>query len=187
MFSDESKFCLGSTSMQYVRRPVGYRYDEKFVSTASNRSVAHSMIWGTFSVSGFTDLISIHEYCDILHDNLLPKWSVLAPQGGIFQQDNAPIHTARVTKDFLERKGIETLDWPALSPDMNPIENIWGIVERKLHREFEKPKDSDELFATLQFIWIEIMDNNNFRETLVKSMISRIADLKECNGGYTSY
>ncbi len=49
----------------------------------------------------------------------------------IFQQDLAPAHTAKSTKSWYDH-GVDVLDWPANSPDLNPIENLWGIVKRKM-------------------------------------------------------
>ena len=47
-------------------------------------------------------------------------------------QDNAPCHTAAVTKHFLSNEGITALDWPAQSPDLNPIEHLWDWIEKEL-------------------------------------------------------
>uniref|UniRef100_A0A8C4S3M1 Osteoclast-stimulating factor 1 n=1 Tax=Erpetoichthys calabaricus TaxID=27687 RepID=A0A8C4S3M1_ERPCA len=50
----------------------------------------------------------------------------------IFQQDLAPAHSAKATSTWFKDHGIPVLDWPANSPDLNPIENLWGIVKRKI-------------------------------------------------------
>jgi transposase len=56
--------------------------------------------------------------------------------GCIFMQDNAPVHTSRSSIAFLEENKVQTLGLPANSPDLNPIENIWGLMKKK-HSEFE--------------------------------------------------
>ncbi len=53
----------------------------------------------------------------------------------IFQQDLAPAHTAKSTKSWLNDHGVGVLDWPANSPDLNPIENLCGIVKRKMRNK----------------------------------------------------
>ena len=192
-FSDESKFCLGQSRVQFVRRPSGHRHSEQYVCSVPNRSVAHTMVWGAFSIHGFTDLVRIEDrldaakYTDVLHHHLTPKWHQMTHGNGIFQQDNAPIHTALRTRQFLQRNGINLLDWPAFSPDMNPIENVWGRMELKLQREYENPSNSDELYWTLQEIWSELMEDWDYRRSLVHSMVDRVEALLASEGGFTKY
>ncbi len=66
----------------------------------------------------------------------------------LFQQDLAPVHTAKSTTSCLNDHGVGVLDWPANSPDLNPIENLWGIVKRKMRNK--RPKNADELKATVK-------------------------------------
>ncbi len=72
----------------------------------------------------------------------------------IFQQDLVPAHTAKSTKSWLNDHGVGVLDWPANSPDLNPIENLWGIVKRKMRNR--RPKNEDELKATVKETWASI-------------------------------
>uniref|UniRef100_A0AAX7TBM0 Tc1-like transposase DDE domain-containing protein n=1 Tax=Astatotilapia calliptera TaxID=8154 RepID=A0AAX7TBM0_ASTCA len=53
----------------------------------------------------------------------------------VFQQDNALVHNARRTRDYFQENNITILDHPAASPDLNPVENLWGWMARKLHLE----------------------------------------------------
>ncbi len=68
----------------------------------------------------------------------------------IFQQDLAPAHTAKSTKSWLNDHGVGVLDWPANSPDLNPIDNLWGIVKRKMRNK--RPKNADELKGVSGFL-----------------------------------
>ncbi len=72
----------------------------------------------------------------------------------IFQHDLAPTHTAKSTKSWLNDHGVGVLDWPANSPDLNPIENLWGIVKRKMRNK--RPKNANELKATVKETWASI-------------------------------
>ena len=49
----------------------------------------------------------------------------------IFQQHNAAIQTSKLTKNWFKTKIIEVLDWSTKSPDLNPIENLWGNFFKK--------------------------------------------------------
>ncbi len=72
-------------------------------------------------------------YQELLEHLMLPSADKLYGDADfIFQQDLAPTHTAKGTKSWFNDHGVTVLDWPANSPDLNPIENLWGIVKRKM-------------------------------------------------------
>ncbi len=63
----------------------------------------------------------------------------------LFQQDLAPAHTVKGTKSWFNDHGVTMLDWPANSPDLNPIWNLWDIFKRKMRNS--RSNNTDELKA----------------------------------------
>ncbi len=70
------------------------------------------------------------------------------------QQDNAKPHSAHITKSWLRRKRVRVLDWPACSPDLSPIENVWRISKRKMRQR--RPRTVSHLKTCLQEEWDKI-------------------------------
>ncbi len=91
-------------------------------------------------------------YQEMLKHFMLPSAEQLFKDADfIFQQDLAPAHTAKSTKSWLNDHGVGVLDWPENSPDLNPRENLWSIVKRKMRNK--RPKNADELKATVKETW----------------------------------
>ncbi|GFV47048.1 transposable element Tcb1 transposase [Trichonephila clavipes] len=102
-----------------------------------------------------------------------------SPLKPFFKQDNALPHTARVSQDFL--RTVTTLPWPALSPDLSPIEHIWD----HLRRRFCHPTSLNELEAKLQQIWNEM--SQDIIQNLYASKPDCIASCICARGGSTGY
>ena len=115
------------------------------------------MIWGTFSANGKAELVVIvgrqnaQKYVEVLKSNLLPFAEVHHGQGVIFQQDNASIHTAEVTKAWFEDKNVTLLDWPAKAPDLNPIENLWGFLSRHVYIQGRQFETKESLICCIKY------------------------------------
>ncbi len=118
---------------------------------------------------------------EILEHFVLPSADQLFKDADlIFQQDLA-CHTAKSTKSWFYDVGV--LDWPANSPDLNPIDSLWGIVKRKMINK--RPKNADELKATVKETWASIPPQQCHK--LITSMPRRIEAVINAKGASTKY
>ncbi len=160
------------------------------------------MVWGAFWGSGRSDLYlldrdfeskkhgySAASYIQILDHNLAGIWE----PGLVFMQDNAPIHRARKSKLWFQEMGIEVMEWPSYSPDLNPIENLWALLKKeayKVYPDLDKLKGKGEeaetqLFQILQKAWGNIREK--VIEGLISSMPRRCEALIIAEGWHTKY
>ena len=88
-------------------------------------------------------------YLDVLKENLEPIMTNLECE--IFQQDGAPVHTARIVKNWLSGKNIDFLVWPGSSPDLNVIEDCWTVLKRMVAGRH--PASMDDLIKSIPEVW----------------------------------
>ena len=124
------------------------------------------MIWGSFSGSRVGDLhrvtgtLNQKGYHSILQRHAIPSDPCLVGQGFILQQDNDPKHTSRLCQNYLRRKEqdgrLEIMEWPAQSPDLNPIELVWDELDRRV--KANQPSSATHLWELLQQCWEELSE-----------------------------
>jgi transposase len=122
-----------------------------------------------------------------LKDELLPETEVLIGEclDIKLMHDNAPCHTSRLVKDFLETTHLEFIDWPPYSPDLNPIENIWAYVKYKLYPKFRPAKTKQELIENVFEIWDSI--DPDLCKTYCGMYYKRFQAVIAANGLQTKY
>ena len=95
--------------------------------------------------------------------------------------DNARPHRARIVQHVLQQKAVQTIPWPAMSPDMNPIEHVWDFIGRKINQRNLKCQNIDELRTAILQEWQQLPQD------LVRSMTRRVTELHNKRDGYTRY
>ena len=120
------------------------------------------MVWGGFGMSGKTDLAIITTrmdskgYTEMLKDSMLTVASKICGRNFIFQQDNAAIHASKYTMDWFRKNKVEVMKWPARSPDLNPIENLWGMIARDVYGKGRQYQSIRQLKCAIIRAWNNI-------------------------------
>ncbi len=148
------------------------------------------MIWAAMSSTGVGPLCFLKStvnaaiYQEILEHFMLPSTDKLYGDADfIFQQDLAHAHTAKGTKSWFNDHDVTVLEWPANSPDLNPKENLWGIVKRKMRDT--RPNNADDLKDAIKATWASITPEQCHK--LINSMSRSIDAVIHAKGGPTKY
>ena len=194
MFTDESCFSVRPMKNRlHVRRKKGKRLHQKFVVRTFKSGYQNISVWGGFSFFGRTPLVGTvgtftqHTYRAIIDAHILPFKRDTHENSNAFtlQEDNSGPHRARSIATYLQNKDMNRMKWPAQSPDLNPIENVWGLTKGHLRKQPRPPKSPIDLFNILSTIWNSRPDS--YFQNLVASMPNRVASVRKNRGGSTKY
>ena len=174
------------TSSENNDQPGGIKQTMKFGSGSI-------MCWNCFTHRGVGPLVRIEgiirekHYLTILKNNLPSVVNSIGynEREIVFQQDGDPKHTAKIIKTWLENQNFSVMKWPAQSPDMNPIENLWSILKRRLEKYNNLPSNVHELWERTQQEWYNI--EPQIIKNLIDSMPRRLKALKRSKGKWTKY
>lgn len=193
-WSDETKINrLGSDGQQWVWVRPGQELSDAAIEPTAHSGGGSLTLWGCFCWDGpgfatkIEDTVRKEVYVEILEDELLQSLDYYGKEVGdiIFQQDNAPAHNAKMTMDWLQDHGFEVLDWPSRSPDINPIENLWSHIKRKLGEYENPPKGMLELWERVQVEWEKI--EPRVCQNLIRSMPNRMQEVIKKKGAVINY
>ncbi|GFV53834.1 transposable element Tc3 transposase [Trichonephila clavipes] len=150
------------------------------------------LVWAGISLGGHTDLHVFHggtvtglRYRDEILDPYVRPYAAAIGNDFILMDDNARPHRARIVEEYLEDHGLERMEWPARSPDLNPIEHLWDYLGREVAALNPPPRSLHELKQGLLCVWsslpIPVSDN------LINSMGNRYRQCIQVRGGHIPY
>lgn len=191
VFTDESKFNIyGNDGRCRVWRKPNEEFKEKNLCPTFKHGGGSVLVWGCMSAAGVGNLQIIDgimdhkKYIDILKTHLQPSVQKMGiAENFIFTQDNDPKHTAHNTKLWLVYNTPKWMETPPQSPDINPIENLWDHLDRKV-REREI-RNKTELAIALQEEWEKIPPQ--VTQNLVDSIPRRLEAIIKNKGSHTKY
>jgi transposase len=192
IFSDEKRFNLdGPDGCTMYWHDLRFEERSFFTRQGGGKSV---IIWCAISQLHRSPIVVIDgtldskKYVNILKAHLLPfvnRLSVETGQEATFQQDNAPVHNSEATTDWLNSKGITYLDWPPYSPDLNPIENVFGLLAKAVYAGNRQFDTVQQLTERIELCWDEL-DQAHITSTIA-SMPKRMFEVAREKGGSIDY
>ncbi|KAG2463873.1 TCB1 transposase, partial [Polypterus senegalus] len=191
LWSDETKIELfGVNARHHIWRKPGTADHQANAIRTVKHGGGSIMLWGCFSAAGTGRLVRIKGkmtaaiYRDILDENLLQ--SALDLRLGrrfIFQQDNDPKHTAKISKEWLQVNSVNVLEWPSQSSDLTTIEHLWRHLKMAVHRRF--PSNLMELERCCKEEWAKLAKDRFAK--LVASYSKRLEAVIAAKGASTKY
>ena len=194
LFTDESRFCVDFTDR---RARVWRMSNERFAPVCvvehdrfGGGSGRHGL--GGISAQGKTDihvidngtLTALRYVNEILDVYVRPNAGAVG-ENFILMDDNARAHRARITDQYLEQATIVRMEWPARSPDLNPIEHAWDMLQTAVSSRPVQPASVQELRQALLEEWDQISQYKIRR--LISSMRRRCQAVIAARGHHTRY
>lgn len=192
IWTDESTFELGRNSRQLkVWRKANEEYNSECTGSTFKSGRSSVMVWGAIALGKKSELVIMDrskrtatDFVDQVYDGSLLQFmdGFVNP---ILMEDGAPVHRSNAPKHWREQMNLKKMVWPAQSPDMNPIENLWMQMKDKVSRKHAASMTVAELTKNIKDAWTEITIEDI--DTLIMSMPARVNELVKQRGGSTRW
>ncbi|GFV46595.1 transposable element Tcb2 transposase [Trichonephila clavipes] len=193
LFSDESRFSLSSDCRrQLIWRESGTAYRPENIQEKDQYPTCSIMVWAGIMINGRTRLHVVangtmmgQRYID---EVIFPHVRLFRGAVGdkfVFMDDNATCHRTLAVQDCLDSEGIQHLVWPARSPDLNPIENVWDSFGRQVAGRNYPPTNKNTLIRALTEEWDKLPQQ--LLDNVVQSIVRRVECCITLHGGHIPY
>ncbi|GFS57511.1 transposable element Tcb2 transposase [Trichonephila clavipes] len=200
LYARRSMVCVRLTSRHrrdrsgriFIWRVRGSRNNPAFVHESVRFGGGGVLVYGGYSIDGRTDLCIIRDgpltarrYRNEILRPIVVPYAAAIGDDFILMDDNCMPHRANLVEDFLFEVRIVRMEWPACSPDMNPIEHVWDALGRRVAGRQPPPQTPQELERALLEEWDRIpqLVINSF----IDSMPQRCSTLLAVRGNHTPY
>ncbi|GFW92740.1 transposable element Tcb2 transposase [Trichonephila clavipes] len=193
LFSDESRFSLSSDCRrQLIWRESGTAYRPENIQEKDRYPTCSIMVWAGIMINGRTRLHVVangtmtgQRYID---EVLLPHVRLFRGAVGdkfVFMDDNPTCHRTLAIQDCLDSEGIQRLVWPARSPDLNRIQNVWEALGSQVAGRNYPPTNKNTLIHAVTEEWDKLPQQ--LLDNVVQSMVRRVECCITLHGGHIPY
>ncbi|GFS74955.1 transposable element Tc3 transposase [Trichonephila clavipes] len=193
LFSDESRFSLSSDCRrQLIWRESGTAYRPENIQEKDRYPTCSIMAWAGIMINGRTHLhvvangtMTSQPYIDEVLLAHVRVFRGAVADKFVFIDDNATCYQTLSVQDCLDSEDIQRLVWPARSPDLNPIENVWGVLGRQVAGRNYPPTNKNTLIRALTEEWDKLPQQ--LLDNVVQSMVRRVECCITLHGGHIPY
>ncbi|GFV62359.1 transposable element Tcb2 transposase [Trichonephila clavipes] len=193
LFSDESRFSLSSDCRrQLIWRESGTAYRPENIQEKDRYPTCSIMVWAGIMINGRTRLhvvangtMTDQRYIDEVLLSHVRLFRGAVGDKFVFMDDNATMPSNTRCSGLSDIEGIQRLVWPARSPDLNPIENVWGCFGRQVAGRNYPPTNKNTLIRALTEEWGKLPQQ--LLDNVVQSMVRRVECCITLHGGHIPY
>lgn len=183
-FSDESTLFSEKTGKVYIRRTIKEKNMPLFAPKETHHGGKEVLVWGYITSNGVGPLVRVEGRLDgeyyfrLIKENL----TLAGFRDGsiIWQQDGAGPHRYAPLHQWFHKNGIQTIEWPAQSPDLNLIENVWAYIRKELFKVNKNIRTKQDLWKETLRIWHMIPDD--YIRRLYRSLRKRMKEVIDNKG-----